>query len=242
MTSVCFSFTFWEGAYVRFGGEIHTALIFVAPHTASPEVPKRALEREEALKEEEPEAPPIKKEITEATSVPDYMNCTTSRSWSLPWRDNVGLPQPEPTQSKLPEPTPSPINGFLEDIVPLGQSQHDLSQSAFLSWLSQTQQASSLLNSSVLTPDSSPGKGDPIPPEDSAVEDESATETQVAWFNLLPRAPCNESPVTTAIDQPSPKTTLQPCKPSARDQPKASVRQVNVIQKLFLTGKWDPQF
>ncbi|XP_066470391.1 bromodomain adjacent to zinc finger domain protein 2A isoform X3 [Tiliqua scincoides] len=199
---------------------------------ASPEVPKHALEKEEALKEEECEAPPIKKEINEAASVPDYMNCTTSRSWSRPWRDSVGLPQPEPTLSRLPEPTPMPINGFLEDSVTLGQSQHDLSQSAFLSWLSQTQQASSLLNSSVLTPDSSPGKGDSVPSEelpDSAVEDESATETQVAWYNLLPRAPSNDSPITTTIDLPSPKAVPQLCKPSARDQPKASTRQLNSL-------------
>uniref|UniRef100_A0A670HYT6 Bromodomain adjacent to zinc finger domain 2A n=1 Tax=Podarcis muralis TaxID=64176 RepID=A0A670HYT6_PODMU len=136
----------------------------------------------------EPEALPIKQETTETPPVTDYVNGTTSWSWSRPWRDNMLLP--ESSEPKLPEPAPMSVNGFLEDCVPMGQSQHDLSQSAFLSWLSQTQQASSLLNSSVLTPDSSPGKGDPLPPDelpDSAAEDESATETQVAWFNILPR-------------------------------------------------------
>ncbi|XP_053157523.1 bromodomain adjacent to zinc finger domain protein 2A isoform X2 [Hemicordylus capensis] len=207
----------------------HLGGIFVegceASTASSLEVPKKA----EALKEEECEASSIKKESAE-TPLTDYVNCTTSRSWSRPWRDSVGLVEPEPLQSKLPEPTPMSVNGFLEDSVALGQSQHDLSQSAFLSWLSQTQQASSLLNSSVLTPDSSPGKGDTAPSEDlpdSAAEDESATETQVAWFNLLPRAPCKDSPLATSIDQSSLKVAPQLGKPSTRDQPKASARQLN---------------
>lgn len=187
------------------------------------------LEKEEASKEEEHALSPVKKETTE-TPVTDHMNCTTSWSWSRPWRDNVGSLQSEALQPKLDESTPAPINGFLEDSALLGQSQHDLSQSAFLSWLSQTQQASSLFNSSVLTPDSSPGKEDPVPSEelpDSAAEDESATETQVTWFNLLPRASCNDSPLATSIDHPSPKAAPQLCKPPTRDQPKASARQVS---------------
>ncbi|XP_077780040.1 bromodomain adjacent to zinc finger domain protein 2A isoform X1 [Podarcis muralis] len=195
---------------------------------ASPETPKNMPEKEEALKEEEPEALPIKQETTETPPVTDYVNGTTSWSWSRPWRDNMLLP--ESSEPKLPEPAPMSVNGFLEDCVPMGQSQHDLSQSAFLSWLSQTQQASSLLNSSVLTPDSSPGKGDPLPPDelpDSAAEDESATETQVAWFNLLPRAPCNDSPITTSVEQPSIKAAPHTCKPPTRDQSKASTRQLN---------------
>uniref|UniRef100_A0A8D2J5Q8 Bromodomain adjacent to zinc finger domain 2A n=1 Tax=Varanus komodoensis TaxID=61221 RepID=A0A8D2J5Q8_VARKO len=167
----------------------------------------------------------VKKEATDTPSAVDYMNCTTSRSWNRPWRDSLGVLPAEPLESKLPEPAPMPINGLLEDSVSLGQSQHDLSQSAFLSWLSQTQQASSLLNSSVLTPDSSPGKGDSVPPEelpDSAAEDESVPETQIAWFNLLPRGPCNDFPLATSTEQPSLKAAPQDCKASARDQSKAS--------------------
>uniref|UniRef100_A0A8C5TIH5 Bromodomain adjacent to zinc finger domain 2A n=1 Tax=Malurus cyaneus samueli TaxID=2593467 RepID=A0A8C5TIH5_9PASS len=71
---------------------------------------------------------------------------------------------------------PTPLNGVLEEPEALAQSQHDLSQSAFLSWLSQTQSA--LLKDSVLTPASSPGKGDTAPPPGP-------------WFNLLPRTPCD---------------------------------------------------
>ncbi|XP_042308193.1 bromodomain adjacent to zinc finger domain protein 2A isoform X2 [Sceloporus undulatus] len=193
--------------------------------TAPPEMSKNTLEKEVVLKEEECERSPVKKETTDTPPITDYMNCTTSHSWSRPWRDDVGLLPSEPLDPKLPE----PVNGFLEDSMSLGQSQHDLTQSAFLSWLSQTQQASSLLDSSVLTPDSSPGKADSVPPDepDSAAEDESATETQVIWFNLLPRAPCNDSPHTTSIDQPPLKASPQLCKPSTRDQSKASARQLN---------------
>ncbi|XP_061471168.1 bromodomain adjacent to zinc finger domain protein 2A isoform X4 [Rhineura floridana] len=209
------------GIFVE-GCEVSTA--------ASPEVSKNVLEKEEALKEEEHEALPVKQETTDTPSVTDHINCATSWSWSRPWRDNMGLLPPEPSEPKLPEPTPMSVNGFLEDSVALGQSQHDLSQSAFLSWLSQTHQASSLLNSSVLTPDSSPGKGDPLPSDelpDSAGEDESTTATQVAWFNLLPRALCNDSPITTSIEQPSLKAAPLLCKPPTRDQSKASARQLN---------------
>ncbi|XP_048343814.1 bromodomain adjacent to zinc finger domain protein 2A isoform X2 [Sphaerodactylus townsendi] len=205
----------------------HLSGIFVEGCEASTDPPRNVLEKEEASKEEEKrDLSPVKKETTE-TPVTDHMNCTTSWSWSRPWRDNVAALQSEPLHPKLDE--AMPVNGYLEDSLSLGQSQHDLSQSAFLSWLSQTQQASSLLNSSVLTPDSSPGKGDPAPSElpDSAAEDESATETQVTWFNLLPRASSNDCPLATSIDHPSPKTAPQLCKPPTRDQPKTSARQLN---------------
>lgn len=116
----------------------------------------------------------------------------------------------------------------------LGQSQHDLSQSAFLSWLSQTQ--SSLLEDSVLTPDSSPGNGegglqpletlaDPTAEEESTTE---AVEKQGPWFNLLPRTPCdNRPPLTTSSAEPSPRTTSQPRGQPRGEQPKASARQLN---------------
>lgn len=140
---------------------------------------------------------------------------------------------PEHLESKLPEPTPLSVNGFLEDPVSLGQSQHDLSQSAFLSWLSQTQQASSLFNSSVLTPDSSPGKGDQLPPDelpDSTADDESITETQVTWFNLLPRMPCNDSSLAPSTERPS--RTSQLCKSSTKDQSKTSAQQVSAALEV----------
>ncbi|KAH0629183.1 hypothetical protein JD844_011057 [Phrynosoma platyrhinos] len=212
------------GIFVE-GCEASTDLIIVILQAAPPEMPKNTLEKEVVLKEEEHERSPVKKETTDTPPFTDYMNCTTSHSWGRPWRDDVSLLPPEPLDPKLPE----PVNGFLEDSMSLGQSQHDLTQSAFLSWLSQTQQASSLLDSSVLTPDSSPGKVDSVPLDepDSAAEDESATETQVIWFNLLPRAPCNDSPHTTSIEQPSLKTSPQLYKPSTRDQSKASARQLN---------------
>ncbi|XP_008102188.3 bromodomain adjacent to zinc finger domain protein 2A isoform X1 [Anolis carolinensis] len=212
----------------------HLGGIFIEGCEAStadvPEPPKNTLEKEMVLKDEEHETPSIKKETTDAPPETENMNCTGSRSWGQPWQDDEGLLPSEPLEPKSPEPTSMSLNGFLEESMSLGQSQHDLTQSAFLSWLSQTQQASSLLDSSVLTPDSSPGKVDSVPPDepDSAAEGESVTQTtQVAWFNLPPKAPCSDSPYATSIELPSFKASPQVCKPSTRDQSKASVRQLN---------------
>ncbi|XP_014642116.1 PREDICTED: bromodomain adjacent to zinc finger domain protein 2A isoform X9 [Ceratotherium simum simum] len=107
--------------------------------------------------------------------------------------------QPQP-QTQLQSHTQS-HNGFLEpegSPLSLGQSQHDLSQSAFLSWLSQTQSHGSLLSSSVLTPDSSPGKLDPTPsqpPEEPEPDEaESSPDSQAPWFNFSAQIPCNAVP------------------------------------------------
>ncbi|XP_060051117.1 bromodomain adjacent to zinc finger domain protein 2A isoform X7 [Erinaceus europaeus] len=100
-----------------------------------------------------------------------------------------------------PQPHAQSHNRFLEpegSPLSLGQSQHDLSQSAFLSWLSQTQSHGSLLSSSVLTPDSSPGKLDPIlsqPLEEPAPDEaESSLDSQAPWFNFSAHMPCNAAP------------------------------------------------
>ncbi|XP_032276404.1 bromodomain adjacent to zinc finger domain protein 2A isoform X3 [Phoca vitulina] len=116
---------------------------------------------------------------------------------------------------------PQPQNGFLEpegSPLSLGQSQHDLSQSAFLSWLSQTQSHGSLLSSSVLTPDSSPGKLDPTPSqpleEPEPDEAESIPDSQAPWFNFSAHMPCNAAPTpppAVSEDQP----TLSPQQPAS---------------------------
>lgn len=113
---------------------------------------------------------------------------------------------------------PPTHNGFLEpegSLLSLGQSQHDLSQSAFLSWLSQTQSHGSLLSSSVLTPDSSPGKLDPTPsqpPEEPEPEEaESISDSQAPWFNFSAHMPCNAAPTpppAVSEDQPTPSPQL----------------------------------
>nr|XP_021493454.1 bromodomain adjacent to zinc finger domain protein 2A isoform X2 [Meriones unguiculatus] len=109
-------------------------------------------------------------------------------------------------------------NGFLEpegSPLSLGQSQHDLSQSAFLSWLSQTQSHNSLLSSSVLTPDSSPGKLDSAPSqsleEPEPDEAESCPDPQGPWFNFSAQIPCNAAPTpppAASEDQPPPSLQL----------------------------------
>lgn len=109
-------------------------------------------------------------------------------------------------------------NGFLEpegSLLSLGQSQHDLSQSAFLSWLSQTQSHGSLLSSSVLTPDSSPGKLDPTPSqplEEPEPEDaESSPDSQAPWCSFSAQMLCNAAPTpppAVSEDQPTPSPQL----------------------------------
>ncbi|XP_076216631.1 bromodomain adjacent to zinc finger domain protein 2A [Aptenodytes patagonicus] len=164
--------------------------------------------------------------------IPSRMNCTASRSRGRPRKSKEEL-------SQHCGPRPPPVNGVLEESVPLGQSQHDLSQSAFLSWLSQTQ--SSLLKDSVLTPDSSPGKGDTgLPPleapsdpmeEEEEEEEESAPEAaekRGPWFNLLPQTPCNDrAPLATSSAEPSPRATVQPRGQPRGELPKGSARQLN---------------
>lgn len=131
-------------------------------------------------------------------------------------------PHPQLQANALPQPQlqshPQAHNGFLEpegSLLSLGQSQHDLSQSAFLSWLSQTQSHSSLLSSSVLTPDSSPGKLDPTPsqpPEEPEPEEaESNPNSQAPWFNFSAQMPCNAAPTpppAVSEDQPTPSPQL----------------------------------
>ncbi|XP_056653815.1 bromodomain adjacent to zinc finger domain protein 2A isoform X3 [Monodelphis domestica] len=102
--------------------------------------------------------------------------------------------EPEPTQAQEPRAPELAFNGLLEpedSPMSLGQSQHDLSQSAFLSWLSQTQRHGSVLSSSVLTPDSSPGQLEPGPP--AYPEEPEPPGPRGPWFNLLPRTPCDEA-------------------------------------------------
>ncbi|XP_029417100.1 bromodomain adjacent to zinc finger domain protein 2A isoform X2 [Nannospalax galili] len=122
-----------------------------------------------------------------------------------------------PAQPEL-QSLPQSHNGFLEpegSPLSLGQSQHDLSQSAFLSWLSQTQNRSSLLSSSVLTPDSSPGKLDSAPSqppdEPGPDEEESCPDPQGPWFNFSAHIPCNAAPTpppAVSEDQPTPSLQL----------------------------------
>ncbi|XP_012587952.1 PREDICTED: bromodomain adjacent to zinc finger domain protein 2A [Condylura cristata] len=115
------------------------------------------------------------------------------------------LPDPQLQAQAQPQPQSQsqsqPHNGFLEpecSPLSLGQSQHDLSQSAFLSWLSQTQSHGSLLSSSVLTPDSSPGKLDLLPaqppggPEPD--EAEPSPDLQAPWLDFSAQTPCNAVP------------------------------------------------
>uniref|UniRef100_A0A674JMK0 Bromodomain adjacent to zinc finger domain 2A n=1 Tax=Terrapene triunguis TaxID=2587831 RepID=A0A674JMK0_9SAUR len=152
-----------------------------------------------------PEISPVKKEPVELP-IPSRPNCTVSRSRGRPRKSKE-----DPARAGGPK--PPPLNGLLEDSMAPCQSQHDLSQSAFLSWLSQTQ--SSLLNSSVLTPDSSPGKGDPSPPapEVPALEESfpETVEKQGPWFNLLPRTPCHAAPpLATSSEEPLGPSPLTP--------------------------------
>ncbi|XP_071585571.1 bromodomain adjacent to zinc finger domain protein 2A [Heliangelus exortis] len=191
-------------------------------------------EPQEPPEEKAPPPPPVKQEVVEVP-MSTRTNCTASRSRGRPRKSKEDL-----SQHCGPRPPP-PLNGVLEEPEPLGQSQHDLSQSAFLSWLSQTQ--SSLLKDSVLTPASSPGKGDtgllpskaPLDPtEEEVVEEEEeesapeAVEKQGPWFNLLPQTPCDDQgPLATSSAEPSPRVSTQPRGHPRGELPRGSARQLN---------------
>uniref|UniRef100_A0A8C2SY60 Bromodomain adjacent to zinc finger domain 2A n=1 Tax=Coturnix japonica TaxID=93934 RepID=A0A8C2SY60_COTJA len=186
------------------------------------------------------------------------MNCVAARARGRP-RKSKEEPRPPPTPLPVPQPIPPPvppsippsippksppINGALEEPLSLGQSQHDLSQSAFLSWLSQTQP--SLLTDSVLTPDSSPGAGDvglpPLEASSDPTEEESSTETadtQGPWFSPLidgwgsptHRAPSLQLNGLPADDPTSPLLASTPVPAGARAPP-ACPRSRNSLEKL----------
>nr|XP_033792870.1 bromodomain adjacent to zinc finger domain protein 2A isoform X2 [Geotrypetes seraphini] len=142
------------------------------------------------------------------------------------------------------------------------QSQHDLSQSAFLSWLSQTQHC--LIPSAVLSLESSPRKPNPnfLPPEElssppldilenSSTNTESTRETvekQGQWFKLLPRTPCNpptlppslvstsqeDSPIQRAV----PQSYNLPC--ARTSAPVPAVRQDSGVSDAPTGGNLSP--
>ncbi|XP_073939770.1 bromodomain adjacent to zinc finger domain protein 2A isoform X3 [Castor canadensis] len=148
----------------------------------------------------------------------------------LPPEDQYHAQLQAPVQPQLHSHSQS-HNGFLEpegSPLSLGQSQHDLSQSAFLSWLSQTQNHGSLLSSSVLTPDSSPGKLDPGPSqpldEPEPDEAEASPDPQAPWFNFSAHMPCNAAPTpppAVSEDQPTPSLQL-PASSKPMNKPSAA--------------------
>ncbi|XP_033367334.1 bromodomain adjacent to zinc finger domain protein 2A [Parus major] len=207
----------------------HLGGIFVegaeAAEAVAQEPPEEKVSPHVSLVKEEPAAVPV----ASRTSCP----ASASRARGRPRKSKEELAQHC-------GPCPAPVNGVLEEPEPLGQSQHDLSQSAFLSWLSQTQ--SSLLKDSVLTPASSPGKGDtglppPEAPSDPMEEEEEEEEEERApeavakrgpWFNLLPRTPCDDrAPLATSSAEPSPRAPAAPRSQSRGEPPKGPARQLN---------------
>ncbi|KAM4702042.1 bromodomain adjacent to zinc finger domain protein 2A [Discoglossus pictus] len=87
-----------------------------------------------------------------------------------------------------------PVNVVLDlksPIVPAVEPDQDLKPSEILSWLTQNQ--NSLMNSTVLTPESSPPHMEstnlPLGPHDG---NRDAHEKPGHWFHLLPRTPCSD--------------------------------------------------
>lgn len=180
----------------------------------------------------------VKRELTGS------ITSTSPRSRGRPRKPKPGCLQPQHLKSTIrehdpgPQPQPQPqaptqphlqsSSGFLEpegSPFSLGQSQHDLSQSAFLSWLSQTHSHNSLLSSSVLTPDSSPGKLDSAPSqsleEPEPDEAQSCPGPQGPWFNFSAQIPCDAAPTpppAVSEDQPTPSLQLPAASKPVRSQ------------------------
>ncbi|XP_078545235.1 bromodomain adjacent to zinc finger domain protein 2A isoform X1 [Lissotriton helveticus] len=168
----------------------------------------------------------------------------------LPQEQPLSTPPPSPPQlsrKKLKHVEKSNVvNGFFEDSSLFAQSQHDLSQSAFLSWLSQTHNG--LSSSPVQTRASTPEHREttPSPPEEILASTPTIPESEIVdhkcanegvekkapWFHLLPRLSCELSLVdqthTTSIEVPSPKPcdlsrpTPARCSSPARESDMAS--------------------
>ncbi|XP_044539348.1 bromodomain adjacent to zinc finger domain protein 2A-like, partial [Gracilinanus agilis] len=147
----------------------------------------------------------------------------------LPGSPMSPVAKEEPELTRAPEPA---FNGLLEpedSPMSLGQSQHDLSQSAFLSWLSQTQRHGSLLSSSVLTPDSSPGQLEPGPP--AYPEEPEPPGPRGPWFNLLPRTPCDG-------DGPDPDPPTPPANGSSAAKPHSSKPPAPTPPSASASRRW----
>ncbi|XP_030052560.1 bromodomain adjacent to zinc finger domain protein 2A [Microcaecilia unicolor] len=220
--------------------------IFVEGSDSSPVLPENAAsEKMEDLKSLLPDSPPLKAERMEEP-ISGARSCFPARSRGRPRK---AVPAPEEKErtkqrrlTKV-ELEAEPPNG----IFLTNQSQHDLSQSAFLSWLSQTQNC--FIPSAVLTPENSPRKPNPnfltpeelsSPPldilENSSTNTESTRDTaekQGQWFKLLPRTPCDPFTLSPSLvstsqeDSPIPRAVPQsyklPCARSAAPVP--AVRQ-----------------
>lgn len=232
---------FVEGAEGEWGKGAFCGVVAAGrgPHI-SPVVPAvtaaEAVAQEPQEEKVSPHLSPVKEEPV-AVPVASRTSCPASASRARG--------RPRKSKEELAQhcgPCPTPVNGVLEEPESLGQSQHDLSQSAFLSWLSQTQ--SSLLKDSVLTPASSPGKGDtglpppeapsdPMEGEEEEEEEERAPEAVAKrgpWFNLLPRTPCDDrAPLAASSAEPSPRAPAAPRQSQSQgrgEPPKSSARQV----------------
>ncbi|XP_025047161.1 bromodomain adjacent to zinc finger domain protein 2A [Alligator sinensis] len=193
----------------------HLGGIFVegtAGAAAMDDAPKPELPSDEA-----PLPPAVKPEPAE-TPVSGRPSCAAARA--------RGRPRKSREEPVGPPPQPPP-NGLLEEPGPgLGLGQHDLTQSAFLSWLSQTQAA--LLHSAVLTPESSPGAGGagPPPAPSPGPEDSTADKPGGPWLNLLPRMPCADTTGSITTSPPDQPTALgmQPPPPGVPPTPPAEMQ------------------
>ncbi|XP_029450688.1 bromodomain adjacent to zinc finger domain protein 2A isoform X2 [Rhinatrema bivittatum] len=187
--------------------------IFVEGSDPTPVLPEDiATEKaKENLKSLLPDTPPVKAELMEEP-INGVRSCSPARPRGRPRK---AMPEPEEQdrtkRRRLTqvESAAEPPNGALL----ANQSQHDLSQSAFLSWLSQTQDC--LIYAPVLTPESSPRKPNPtlLPPEELSsppldiLEQSNANtestrdmaEKQGQWFRLLPRTPCDPPTVFPSL-------------------------------------------
>ncbi|XP_069086786.1 bromodomain adjacent to zinc finger domain protein 2A isoform X1 [Pleurodeles waltl] len=214
-------------------------------------------EKEEVSEPVVPKISPLKAEPTEI-SVPDQTTCSSRRARGRPRKPKpeslllpprtpppIHLPQPEqlPQERPLSYPTPQQlsskklksieksivVNSTFEDSSLFAQSQHDLSQSAFLSWLSQTHNG--LANSPDQTRASTPEYLEtcPCPPEEILASTPTIPRPEIRdtkcanegdkkkapWFHLLPRLSCEPFLVdhahTTSVEVPSSNPLPKPC-------------------------------
>ncbi|XP_075055611.1 bromodomain adjacent to zinc finger domain protein 2A isoform X2 [Mixophyes fleayi] len=120
----------------------------------------------------------------------DKYYCSLNRSRGRPRRSKAESEHCKYCQ--CPESQEVPLNGLLQTSTPISERPQDMSQTTFLSWLTQCQ--TSVMNSTVLTPENSPPHPETTSPFDigpcPGATDTDEKENKL--FNSLPRTSCTD--------------------------------------------------
>ncbi|XP_063808617.1 bromodomain adjacent to zinc finger domain protein 2A isoform X3 [Pseudophryne corroboree] len=150
----------------------------------------RSVQAPEPTQAELPETSHVKsEEEEEEEEKDDQYYCSLNRSRGRPRRTRA---ESEHCKYCLcPGSQEVPINGLLQASTPILERPQDMSQTALLSWLTECQ--TSIMNSTVLTPENSPSHTEASPFDIGPCPGATDTdEKENKLFNLLPRTSCTD--------------------------------------------------